>query len=61
MAMCILYLYQSSFYLSINDIFPHMLMETSFDFLLDLSLSKFSLSRAYDNCSRPVDFKLPLL
>ena len=33
MAKCILYLYQSSFYLSINEIFPHMLMETSFDFL----------------------------
>ena len=33
MAKCILYLYQSSFYLSINEIFPHMLMETRFDFL----------------------------
>lgn len=33
----------------------------SYMYLLDLSLSKFSLSRAYDNCSRPVDFKLPLL
>lgn len=33
MAKCVLYLYLSSFYLSINEIFPHMLMETSFDSL----------------------------
>ena len=33
MAKCISYLYVSSFHLSTNKIFSHMLMETSFDFL----------------------------
>lgn len=33
MAKCILYLYLSSFCLSTDEIFPHILMETSFDFL----------------------------
>lgn len=34
MAKCVLYLYLCNFYVSTNEIFPHILLETSFDFLL---------------------------